>query len=104
MVDSLGHRQQPVVDLAGLGVVLGLAGGDQLDQRLGGEAAVADQRAVDVEHGVQQVLVVAGQICRFGRSRRSTGISVSQRRMLRTPFLMANTPGWAAISSWVSRL
>jgi hypothetical protein len=44
------------------------------------------------------------RICRFGRSLRITGISRSQRRMLRTPFFIANTPGSAEISSWVSRL
>ena len=48
------------------GVVLGLAGLDQLDQRFGREAAVADQRAVDVQDGVQQVLVVAGQDLQVG--------------------------------------
>ena len=61
MVDVGGDRQQAVVQLARLLVVLGLAGSDHLDQRLGCDAAVADQRAVDVEHRVQQVLVVAGQ-------------------------------------------
>jgi hypothetical protein len=49
---------------------------------------------------VQQVLVVAGEDLQVGRSRRITGISVSQRFMLRTPFFIANTPGCAAISSW----
>ncbi len=86
------------------GVVCGLAGGDELDQRLGGDVAVADEQAVDVEHGVQQVLVVAGEDLQVGRGLRSTGISVYQRRMLRTPFLVANTPSCAAISSWVSQV
>ena len=66
VVDGLGHREQPVVDGTRGGVVLGLAGRDQLDQRLGGEPAVADQGAVDVEHGVQQVLVVAGEDLQVG--------------------------------------
>ena len=35
VIDGAGHRQQPVMDGAGPGIVLGLAGGDELDQRLG---------------------------------------------------------------------
>src|SRR6476620_7719149 len=39
VIDVLGHRQEAVVDGAGRGVVLGLAGGDELHQRFGGESA-----------------------------------------------------------------
>jgi hypothetical protein len=66
VIDVGGHRQQAVMQRARLDVVLGLAGGDHLDQRLGCDAAIAHQRAVDVEHRVQQVLVVAGQDLQVG--------------------------------------
>ena len=105
VIDGARHRQQPVVDRARLRVVLRLAGSDQLDERLGCETAVADQGAVHVEHRVQQIFVVAGedlQIRDAHDGRRES--RVSQRRMLRTPFFMAKTPGSAAMSSWVSRL
>jgi len=61
MVNRASHRQQPVVDRSGLGVILRLPGGDELDERLGCETAVPHQRAVHVEHRVQQILVMAGE-------------------------------------------
>ena len=92
VVDGLGHRQQLVVDGAGGRVVLGLAGLDELDQQLGGDVAVADEQAVDVEDVCSRYSSWQERICRSGYSRRRTGISVSQRRMFRTPFLVQNTP------------
>src|SRR5262245_46291078 len=59
MVDGARNWQQLVMNRARLRVVLGLAGRNQLDQRLGRETAIAHQRAVDIEHGVQQIFVVA---------------------------------------------
>ncbi len=61
VIDARRHRQQPVMDRARLGVVLGLAGRDHVDQGLGSETAIANECAVHVEHRVQQVLVVAGE-------------------------------------------
>jgi hypothetical protein len=74
---------------------------DELDERLGCETAVTHQGAVHVEHRVQQMLIMTGENLQIGTFTTTTGIS---RRMLRTPFFMAKTPGSAAISSWVSRL
>ena len=54
------------MDLLGGGPVLRLAGLDELDQQLGGHVAVADEQAVDVHDGVQQVLVVAGEDLQVG--------------------------------------
>ena len=81
-------REQPVVDRSCLRVVLGFAGGNEVDKRLRGQTAISHQGAVDVEHRVQQIFVVAGQklqiwpLTRRGRPE----LSVSHRRILRTPF------------------
>ena len=105
VIHGASHRKQPVVDRPRFGVVLGFAGGNQFDERLGGKAAVAHQGAVDVEHRVQQIFVVAGENLQIGTlTTDRPGSRVSHRRMLRTPFFIANTPGCAAMSSWVSRL
>ena len=67
MIDGLGHRQQLFEDAARLGIVLSLAGLDQLNQQLGRDVAITDQQAVDVEHGRQQPFVMAGKNLQLGR-------------------------------------
>src|SRR6516164_1981699 len=66
VIDGAGHREQPVMDRACLRVVLGLAGRDHFNERLGCKTAVAYQRAVHVEHRVQQILVMARQNLEIG--------------------------------------
>ena len=61
VVHRSGDGQQPVVHLSCLLVVLCLSGVEQLKQRFRGDTAVANEHAVDVEGGVEEVLVVAGE-------------------------------------------
>ena len=61
VVDALGDRKKLVVDGASALVVLGLAGTDQLKQKLGCDVAIADKHAVDIKRGVKEVLVVASE-------------------------------------------
>src|SRR5665647_3420621 len=60
MVNGLCEGKQPIMNLLGPVIVMLLATSEQLDHELGSERAVPDERAVHIEHGVEQVLVVAG--------------------------------------------
>ena len=80
VVDRPGDRHQPLEDGARGRVILRLAGGDEVEQRLGRHVAVADQQAVHVEHRRQQPLVMA-------RRHLQLGVGRFQRRDLDIPAL-----------------
>src|ERR1700730_5397858 len=104
VINAAGHREQPVVDGSCPRVVFGFAGRNELDERLRRKTAIPHQSPVDVEHGVQQIFVMAGKNLQIGTLATDAGISVSHLRMLATPFFMAKAARCVAISSWVLRL
>lgn len=61
VVDSSCDGKELVVDGPSLLIVLGLTGFEELKEEFGGDTPVTDEHAVDVESGVEEVLVVASQ-------------------------------------------
>ena len=66
VINAAGHREQPVVDGSCPRVVFGFAGRNELDERLRRKTAIPHQSPVDVEHGVQQIFVMAGKNLQIG--------------------------------------
>ena len=60
------NRHELVRDLPCSGVILRFACRDQIDQQLGGDVSVANQKTVDVEHRGQQPFVVARENLQLG--------------------------------------
>lgn len=59
VIYALSDRQEPIMDLPCLLIVLGLSGLDELDKRLGGDVSITNQETVDIECSVEKVFVVA---------------------------------------------
>lgn len=61
VVDCGGDGKKLVVDSPSLLVVLGLTGVEELKEQFGSDTPVTDEHAVNVESGVEEVLVVASE-------------------------------------------
>jgi hypothetical protein len=66
VVDVGSDGEELVVNRPGARVVLRDTRLEQLEERLRGDAAVADEHAVNVERGVEEVFVVAGEAVDVG--------------------------------------
>src|SRR6516225_11358996 len=66
MIDGTSYREQSVMDCARLRVILGFARSDELDQWLRGKTAVPNKGSVHIEHGVQQIFIMAGEDLQVG--------------------------------------